>query len=355
MKESFAMAAALFLSAGLPSVTFGDSITPSSYSATLGVGESATITKTVTVDSGPPTSSKVDVFFLADETGSMGGQIAAVKASASAILASTAALGDVAFGVGGYRDVGDAFVYRELTDLTSTQGTVQTAINTWAASGGGDFPEANLFGLQQVANTTSWRAGSERILIWFGDAPGHDPSSGATEASATAALTANSINVQAINVGSSTGGLNETGQAARITAATGGTFFNGIATSDLVSVIMDAISSAISEYSTVGIDTSEVPAGVSVAVSPLSVTGSFDRSITRTFDFGVTFAGLTPGTYAFNLYGTVDGGRVATEADRIVVTDGTTPPSGVPDGGSTLLLLGLGIGSLGSMRRHLIG
>jgi hypothetical protein len=155
---------ALLVSALAPGALMADSISPSSYSTTLGVGESVTIKKTVTVSAGAPTSSKVDVFFLADTTGSMGGQIAAVRAAATSIMNSAALLGDVAFGVGEYKDIFDAYAYRLNTDITSTIATAQAGINLWAASGGGDTPEANVYALQQAANTTSWRAGSVMLL-----------------------------------------------------------------------------------------------------------------------------------------------------------------------------------------------
>ena len=91
-------------------------------------------------------------------------------------MAGTAGLGDVAYGVGEYKDVGDdPFVYRLNQDITTDTAAVQTGIDAWVASGGGDWEEGQLYALYQVANTVSWRAGSTRILIWFGDAPGHDP------------------------------------------------------------------------------------------------------------------------------------------------------------------------------------
>jgi hypothetical protein len=319
-----------------------DSISPASFSAMLAEGESVTVHKIVTVSAGTPTSSKVDVFFLADETGSMGGIIDAVKTSASTILSSTAGLGDVAFGVGGYRDVGDAFVYRELTDLTTDQPTAQAAINTWSASGGGDAPEAQLYALEQLATGTSWRAGSERIAVWFGDYPGHDPSvGGITEAAATAALQAQSIAVQAISVGANQ--LDSTGQATRITAATGGTFYSGISTDDIVDTIQAAITTAVETYTTVGLDLLEVPVGVTAVAVPASYVGSYDRSIERVFNFDLTFTMDTAGTYGFNIYGTVDGGRVATEADSLSV---------VPVPGALLLgMLGLSVAGVRLRKR----
>jgi len=328
-----------------------DSISPDSFSATLAPGESVTIEKTVTVDEGAPTSSKVDVFFLADETGSMTDDIAAVKSAASSILSSAAVLGDVAFGVGGYKDVGDSFIYNLRQDITTSSTAAQTEINNWTALGGGDTPEAQLYALEQVATTTSWRTGSERILVWFGDAPGHDPRNGSTEASATAALQAANIAVQAIDTyeydSASYDGLEDYGQASRIAAATGGTFYDGIDETSIVSTINDAITTAVETYTTVGIDTSDVPSEIGVTVLPPSFVGTYDRSITRSFLFDVTFtagAGAVPGaTYDFSLYGTVDGGRVAEEIDSISI---------VPVPGAFLLgMLGLSVAGVKLRKR----
>jgi hypothetical protein len=322
-----------------------DSISPETFSATLAVGESVTITKTVTVSAGTPTSSKVDVFFLMDETGSMGGPISTVKSAAASILASTLGLGDVAFAVGGYRDQGDSFAYRLLTDVTTDSAAAQTGINTWSASGGGDTPEANLYALEQAATTTAWRSGSERILIWFGDAPGHDPRLGSTEASATSALTTAGIAVQAVSTG---GNLDSTGQATRISTATGGAYFASVDTASLVATITSAITTAVTSYTSVGLDLTGVPAGVAVTTSPTQV-GSFDRSIERSFDFEVTFTGVAEGSYDFEIYGTVDRGRVATEKDSITVGGGGGRK--VPDGGSTVVLLGGALAALGLAKR----
>ena len=350
------------LALGLAPAAWADSLSPGAFSATLAVGGSTTIHKTVVVDSTP--SAKVDVFFLADTTGSMGGSIAGIIGSASSILSTAAGLGDVAFGVGEYKDTLDAYRYRLNQDITTNQSAAQAGINLWSASGGNDFPEANLFALQQAATTTSWRAGSERILVWFGDAPAHDPDGGATLASATAALTAAGIQVEAIDVGngavdglglnnctvslscsaSSEGGPASSGQASAITGATGGHFHSTTNNSAIVGVINDAIHSAIQNYTSVGLDLSEVPVGVSVVSAPSSHTGAWDRSVSRSFGFDVTFTGIAPGTYDFNIYGTVDGGRIGTEVDHIVVM--SAPEPGI------LGLMGLGLAGLAVARRR---
>lgn len=325
-------ASALMLSLG---VAYADSIDPDSYSDVLEVGESVTIDKTVTISAGRPDTAKVDIFFLADETGSMAGEIADVEAAAAAILAGTASLGDVTWGVGGYRDIFDAYVYDEKTDLTAVQADVQTAINSWAASGGGDFAEANLAALEDVATDTMWRDDSTRIIVWFGDAPGHDPRDGSTEVSALAALAAEGVIVHALDAGS----LDSTGQATRIADATGGTYGSlGVGTDDVTAAIIAAIDSSFAEYSTVSLDVGPGADCVDVEIAPASIVGDYDRSVERTFEFDVTFTGTSPGGCSFDINALVDGGFVAAESDSFKVTDGGPAPIPLP--ASFPLLLG---------------
>jgi hypothetical protein len=285
-------------------------------------------------------------------------------------MSSTASLGDVRFGVGQYKDpASDAFGYQLGSNINAgataalNQAAAQTALNALSAAGGGDTPEGNLLGLQQVANTTAWRAGSARIAVWFGDAPGHDPSGGATETSAKAALNANNVKVQAISLTSgpgldaACGGATDctAGQGTRIATATGGSLVSGINTAGVVAAINAAISSAISNYSSVCL----TPVGnlPSVDVSTTAcITGAFDRTIDRTFGFDVTFHDLLAGAHIFSINATVDGSVVATESDTITGTGGGTtppPPTTVPEPGS-LVLLAMGLFGLVGARKFSI-
>jgi hypothetical protein len=309
-----------FLVLLIPANVLADTVVPSNYATSLKPGNSVTITKTVTISHGTPSTAKVDVFFLADTTGSMGSTLASVKAGAAAILSGISGLGDVACGVGEYRDVLDAFVYRLNQTITTNNTAIQAGINSWSASGGGDWEEGQLYALDQVASQTAtgWRPGSTRIIIWFGDAPGHDPAGpppGITEAQAIAALVAKTIKVMALDVGS----LNYLGQAQRIATATGGTYYPSINISQIVTDIQNAIIGSFETYRTVSLGTSLVPTGLTVNVSPPSYTGAFDRSIDRVFTFNVTFTAVSPGSYGFSIPVLVDGGTMATEQDNIVV------------------------------------
>ena len=190
----------------LPSVAHADGISPGTFSATLAPGGSTTITKTVTVTHGTPTSALVDVLFLTDTTGSMSPSISAVQSQFSSIISDLAGLGNVAFGTAQYKDTNDFAagpgvvngVYKLDQNITTTTSLVQTALNSYTAGGGGDLPESGLFSLDQAAGA-GWRSGSARFIIWTGDAPSHDKLFGVDKTIALAALNAANIHVIGIN------------------------------------------------------------------------------------------------------------------------------------------------------------
>lgn len=342
-------AGVLLVFAGLASA---DSITPATFSTTLAVGGTATINKTVSITQ--QLTAPLDVFFLSDTTGSMAPTISGIQTGFSNVVTSLAGVAaNSAFGVGEYKDVVDPFVYRLNQAITTNTAAAQAGFGAWSAGGGGDLPEANLYGLQQAALTAGWRTGSQRFLVWVGDAPGHDPRNGSTEASAIAALRAAGITVFAASATSGPGlnaacdtGDCTAGQANRITAATGGSFLGNFAAGAITTAITNALITTVTNYSTVSLQVMGAPAGVSVTL-PAAITGTFDRSINRNFNFnGVTFTGLAAGTYTFSINALVDGRVVATETDTI-----TVGAPGIPEPAS-LVLIGTGLAAVGLLRRR---
>jgi hypothetical protein len=236
-------------------------------------------TVTVTVPLGGPP--KADVYLLADTTGSMGAVLAAVAAGSTAIVTDPSLAGfDVAWGVGNYRDFPvpdiNSYAFQHQVSPTSNLVTVTGAIGTWTADQGGDGSEGQLHALQQIATdpAVGWRPDSKRILVWFGDAPGHDPICAAisglaadiTEATATTALTT-APGITVLAVSTTTGFVNgldddpaadaanytgtctvggTAGQATRIAAATGGSHTTGVDVSAIVTTLSGLIASAVS-------------------------------------------------------------------------------------------------------------
>ena len=330
-----------------------DQIDPASYTTTLGVGGSASITKTVTITQ--MSTAPVDVFFLMDTTGSMGATLTDVKTGFASIVSSVSGVSsNTYFGVGNYNDCvngpGDCpagtlgLAYTQNQDLTGDTTAVQTALNGLFASGGGDGPESDIYGLDQAALTSSWRPDSRRFLFWAGDIYGHDPRQGVTEADATAALVANKVTTYALNVGA--GQLDATGQATRITNATGGAVLSG-GYSEATDLILAALTGSLTNYSQVSLDLVGLGPGLNVSFSPPDYTGTYDRSIDRAFAFNVMLTGVTPGTYDFEIVARVDGTIVARETDSITV-GGT---GAVPEP-ATYALTGTALLGLYALRRR---
>jgi uncharacterized repeat protein (TIGR01451 family) len=278
---AFAAAATLVLGAGSTASATGPAgIDPASVTGTLLPGNSMTVAKTVHTSTIPPNP---DLVFLADTTGSMLDAISNVQTNAVGVMNTILAAQPTSnFGAASYKDftnsicAPDPYVYRVDAALTALTGNVQTGVNTWSAFGGCDTPESDLNALTQTANTFGWRPGSSRIIAWFGDAPSHDPSGGATLTSTIAALQAQNIRVIAINSG--VGGLDAAGQATAITGATGGVLLS--TGSDISGSILAGLSNLPAEVSYA--KTCSPGLDVSLTPSPQTIPSGADASFTET-------------------------------------------------------------------------
>ena len=260
-------------------------VTPSTVTNTLALGTSTTVAKTVTT---PPIPPKPDIIFLADTTGSMGPAISNVQSNiASIISAVNGSVTNAQFGAAQYKDFGsgDPFGFNLDQAVTSNAAAINTAVGTWSAIGGGDTPEAQLDALFELATgPTGFRPGSTRIVVWFGDSTGHDPSNGHTQAATIAALNAAGIRVIAVPVSGSGDGLDTTGQATAITSATGGSLQPSASPSDVTAAILAGLANL---PVTVSWDASSCSPNLNVTLTPTSQTVTSGSSTSFTESIAV--------------------------------------------------------------------
>lgn len=317
------------------------------------------VDKTVPVEIENPANTTVDVFFLADNTGSMTSIINAVKESASTLLDRVGGedprfIGlDIAFGVGRYvGDLNEGNVppevsYRLLQPINSSRDLAQSAIDQWSADNGGIFgvtvPEANFLALHQVATSggptdgngssdlgfstgqdTAWRTGARRVVIWVGDAPSITSTVDLPEV--TNALVTEDVVVAAINTRSAGSGIDRFGQASNLVDATGGRLFNNVNTNNVTDVVLQAADEVI------GIDFTVIDTPIGGFIPNLDV------------DPDLQLPGSVSGIYAnTDLTAEGRGGSIDIETDRLqVIQNGviTGTTLGNQDGGNLTINAG---------------
>lgn len=143
--------------------------------AALGV-EDAALSVPVS-GAGALTACQVDVAFLIDATGSMGGEINRIKDTITSIAGRISDdpehSADLRLGLVDYRDRGDAYITHAVNFTRDVQ-AFQGAIDQLQAGGGGDFPEGLNEALHEGMRRLAWRQESTlRLAFVVADAPAH--------------------------------------------------------------------------------------------------------------------------------------------------------------------------------------
>ena len=159
----------------------------------------------------PIGAKRVEVVFVLDTTGSMGGLIHAAKEkiwSIASTLAQAQQAPEISMGLVAYRDRGDAYV-TQVVDLNRDLDSMYVKLMDFAADGGGDGPEAVNEALEAAVNRMSWSQDQStyKVVFLVGDAPPHmDYQDDAKYPQVVAAAAAKGIVVNTIQCG----GLSDT-------------------------------------------------------------------------------------------------------------------------------------------------
>ncbi|WP_432558411.1 vWA domain-containing protein [Granulicoccus sp. GXG6511] len=308
----------------VPALAFGAGVNPISVSDSLNPGDVVHITKTVST---PSISPKPDILFLIDNTASMSGAIANVRSGMNNIITSVkAAQPDAQFAVATYADMTDLIPFAVATNLTSDAAVAQTAVDSIPLTNGNDWPEDQINALWQVSDggAIAWRTGSSRIVVWVGNAYGHDPSNGHTMVEAIASLSAGGVRVVAIDAGIPNLGLDQTGQATAISQGTGGSLYTGVDAAAVSTTILSGLTSIPATVTAAPI----CDAGLSISLTPASRT--VPSGSDAVFDETLTVApGATPGaTLTCSVPFSINGAAATAEyTQKVTVTVKEAPVS----------------------------
>jgi len=151
-------------------------VTPLSFCMTLGLLPPAGAAAQATAPATAPTP-QIEVCFVLDTTGSMGGLIEGAKAKiwsiANQIIAAKPTP-KLKLALIAYRDRGDDYVTR-LFDLTDDIDAVYANLQTFQAAGGGDEPESVNQALHEAVTRLSWSPDRAvlKLIFLVGDCPPH--------------------------------------------------------------------------------------------------------------------------------------------------------------------------------------
>ena len=152
---------------------------------------------------------RVEVVFVLDTTGSMGGLIQAAKEkiwSIATTMVQAQPAPEIRIGLVAYRDRGDSYV-TQVVDLSEDLDSLYATLMDFRADGGGDGPESVNQALYDAVHNISWSQDQDayRVVFLVGDAPPHmDYQDDVKYPVTVAAASRKGILVNAIQCGNST-------------------------------------------------------------------------------------------------------------------------------------------------------
>ncbi len=119
----------------------------------------------------------VEVVFVLDTTGSMGGLIQTAKEkiwSIATTMAQAQPAPEIRIGLVAYRDRGDSYITR-VVDLSTDLDSLYATLMEFQADGGGDGPESVNRALYDAVHNISWSqdGAAYKVMFLVGDAPPH--------------------------------------------------------------------------------------------------------------------------------------------------------------------------------------
>ena len=129
----------------------------------------------------PARRATIELLFVLDTTGSMGGMLEGAKTKIWGIVNDVLQQqgnggATIRVGLVAYRDRGDAYVTR-ITPLTDNLDAVYAQLMSFKAQGGGDGPEDVRSAMAEAVRVGGWSAPGPRtsqVMFLVGDAPPHD-------------------------------------------------------------------------------------------------------------------------------------------------------------------------------------
>ncbi|SCF32764.1 VCBS repeat-containing protein [Micromonospora chaiyaphumensis] len=196
----------------------------------------------------------LDLVFVIDTTGSMGGTIQAVKDNVNAVVDQLAAgTSSYRLAVVSYRDqpsyTGDPGDYasRLDQDFTADTAAVKTAVGNLVADGGADYPESAYSGLETAIKLT-WRSAVRKEIVLFTDAPAHDPEPVSNLTASQVIADALAVDPAIVNV---VGNTDTT--LASVASGTGGQVLSAASGSDVTTALHEIVTTSLAApFATIG-------------------------------------------------------------------------------------------------------